>query len=202
MARKDDKSAKHTAANDGARSALAAAFLRHREGLRRFIARLVIRPEDVDDILQETFLNAFGVRDINAIESPRFYLYAVARRTAYRELKRQSARIARSIEEAAEHGEEPADGIVVDDAVYARMHFEALAGVVADLPVQCRRVFILRKIFGYSHKEISVSMGISISTVEKHLGRAMMRCMQDQRLRAFQEPDARTAGEAVVKMNE
>lgn len=202
MARTDDKTAKDREAKEGARSALATAFLRHREGLRRFIARLVIRPEDVDDILQETFLNAFGVQDLNAIESPRFYLYAVARRTAYRELKRQSARIASSIEEAAEHGEEPADGIVVDDAVYARMHFEALAGVVADLPVQCRRVFILRKVLGYSHKEISAAMGISISTVEKHLGRAMMRCMQDQRLRAFQEPDQRAAREPAVKLNE
>lgn len=174
----------------GARARLARAFLRHREGLRRFITRLVIKPEDVDDILQETFINAFGVRDLGAIKSPKFYLYVVARRTAAREIKRQSARMMQSIEEAAEAGSEPpAEEAPIDEAVCARMHFETLAGVVAELPPQCRRAFILRKVFGYSHKEISKSMGISVSTVEKHLARSMVRCLQDQRLRAFQEPD-------------
>ncbi len=186
-----------------AKDALIATFLRHRERLRRFIARLAIRPEDVDDILQETFINAFGVTNPSAIESPRFYLYAVARRAAYRELKRQSARMAQSLEEACEQGGEPAaDGVVIDDAVYAKMYFEALANVVGDLPPQCRRVFVLRKVFGFSHKEISSSMGISISTVEKHLARAMIRCSEDQRLRAFNEPDDTAAGEPAARRSE
>lgn len=169
-----------------ARVLIEGAFLRHREGLRRFIARLVIKPEDVDDILQDTFINAYGVADLGEIRSPKFYLYAIARRTAFRELKRQSRRMAQSIEDAIEKGDEPpAEEAPIDEAVHARAQFEALMGVVSEFPAQCRRVFILRKVLGYSHKEISDALGISISTVEKHLARAMMRCLQDHRLRAY-----------------
>lgn len=199
MAQEEDGEAR-SGAKAGARERLAGAFLRHREGLRRFITRLVIKPEDVDDILQETFINAFGVSDLGAIKSPKFYLYVVARRTAVREIKRQSMRMMQSIEDAVEAGAEPpAEEALVDDAVFSRMHFETLAGVVAELPPQCRRAFILRKVFGYSHKEISRAMGISISTVEKHLARSMVRCLQDHRLRAYQEPDEDAAGDAALE---
>lgn len=165
---------------------LAGAFLRYRESLRRYVARLVMRPEDVEDILQDTFLSVHNLKDAQDVRSPKFYLFAVARRTAYRELKRQSARVAESIEEAIEKGAEPAaDETPVDAAFEAREYFEILTDVVSDFPPQCRRVFILRKVFGYSHKEISAMMGISTSTVEKYLARAMMRCHQDHRLRGF-----------------
>lgn len=173
-------------ARGAGKSALAGAFMRHREGLRRFITRLVIKPEDVEDILQDTFVNAFSVKELGEVKSPKFYLYAVARRTAYRELKRQSGRMAQSIEEAIEKGDEPpSDEVRLEEALYSRAHFAVLSDVVAEFPAQCRRVFILRKVLGYSHKEISDAMGISISTVEKHLARAMLRCSQDHRLRVF-----------------
>ena len=166
--------------------ALASAFMRYRESLRRYIARLAIRPEDVEDILQDTFVSVHRVQDAESIRSPKFYLYAVARRTAYRELKRQAARGAESIEEAVEHGNEPAADISpLDEALEAREHFRTLTDVVAELPPQCRRVFVLRKVFGFSHKEISATMGISISTIEKYLARAMVRCLQDHRLGEF-----------------
>ncbi len=167
-------------------NALASAFLRYRESLRRYVARLAIRPEDVEDILQDTFVSVHRLENAETVRSPKFYLYAVARRTAYRELKRQAARMAESIDEAIERGAEPpADIAPLDEAFEARRHFETLTDVVAELPPQCRRVFILRKVFGFSHKEISAAMGISISTIEKYLARAMVRCLQDHRLSEF-----------------
>ncbi|MFC2954199.1 RNA polymerase sigma factor [Marinicaulis aureus] len=167
---------------------LASAFLRYRESLRRYIARLTIRPEDVEDILQDTFVSVHRLESAESIRSPKFYLYAVARRTAYRELKRQAARVAESIDEAIEKGDEPAADIApLDEALESRRYFETLSDVVAELSPQCRRVFVLRKVFGFSHKEISAAMGISISTTEKYLARAMARCLQDHRLSEFRD---------------
>ena len=74
--------------------------------------------------------------------------------------------------------------------------------MVAEFPAQCRRVFILRKVLGYSHKEISAAMGISVSTVEKHLARAMMRCFQDHRLRAFNDTQESAEDGAAKTINE
>lgn len=129
--------------------ALASAFLRYRESLRRYVARLVIRPEDVEDILQDTFLSVHNLKDAHEVRSPKFYLFAVARRTAFREMKRQAARIAESIDEAIEKGAEPAaHEAPADEAFESREHFEVLSQVVSELPPQCRRVFVLRKVFG------------------------------------------------------
>ena len=52
------------------------------------------------------------------------------------------------------------------------MHCEA----VAELAPQCRQVYLLRKVHGLSHKEIAVHLGIAVSTVEKHLMKAIEQC--------------------------
>lgn len=50
---------------------------------------------------------------------------------------------------------------------------------VLKLPPQCQRVFIMKRVYGYSHGEISAKLGISISTIEKHAATAMKRCLDD-----------------------
>jgi RNA polymerase sigma-70 factor (ECF subfamily) len=42
-----------------------------------------------------------------------------------------------------------------------------------ELSPQCRRVFVMHKLEGLSHPEISARVGISRSTVEKHMGSAL-----------------------------
>jgi RNA polymerase sigma-70 factor (family 1) len=41
------------------------------------------------------------------------------------------------------------------------------------LPVKCREVFLLSRIEQMSNKSIAQKLGISVSTVEKHIGKAM-----------------------------
>src|SRR5690606_20794216 len=41
---------------------------------------------------------------------------------------------------------------------------------------QCRKAFVLRKVYGYSQKEIADSLGISENTVEKHIATGIKRC--------------------------
>jgi len=44
------------------------------------------------------------------------------------------------------------------------------------LPPLCRRVFVLRKVFKLSHAEISEVLGVSHSTIEKHVAKGLVRC--------------------------
>ena len=60
-----------------------------------------------------------------------------------------------------------ADGSVI--ATYSNDGYRALADAIAELPTQCRRVFTLRKVYSLSPDEIAVRLGLSVSTVEKHL---------------------------------
>lgn len=53
-----------------------------------------------------------------------------------------------------------------------------LAQLVEQLPPQCRKVFTLRKIHGFSNDTIAKQMGLSVSTVEKHLVKALRLCTE------------------------
>ena len=47
---------------------------------------------------------------------------------------------------------------------------------VDSLPPVCRRAFVLRKVYKLSHGEIAEVLGITPSTIEKHVVKGMIRC--------------------------
>ena len=67
-----------------------------------------------------------------------------------------------------------------DDAVYQQVanneEFSQYCEAIRLLPVQCRKVFVLKKVYGYSQKEIAQQLDISESTVEKHVAMGIKRC--------------------------
>ena len=62
-----------------------------------------------------------------------------------------------------------------------------VAEFVRGLPAECRQVFTLRKVYGYSGKEIASRLGIPEHAVEEHLIQAARRCAQAA-------PDVRSLG--------
>ena len=66
----------------------------------------------------------------------------------------------------------------VYDQVSAKQEFEHFCEAVRHLPLQCRRAFVLKKVYGYSQKEIAENLNISENTVEKHIAMGMSRCRQ------------------------
>jgi DNA-directed RNA polymerase specialized sigma24 family protein len=53
-----------------------------------------------------------------------------------------------------------------------------VAELVRGLPAVCRQVFTLRKVYGYTGKEIASRLGIPEHAVEEHLIQAARRCAQ------------------------
>jgi RNA polymerase sigma-70 factor (ECF subfamily) len=51
-----------------------------------------------------------------------------------------------------------------------------LTQAVAQLPVECQRVFLMRKVEGLRVKQIATRLNVSVSTVEKRLARALLLC--------------------------
>ena len=66
----------------------------------------------------------------------------------------------------------------IDEIVNSHQELEVLVGAIQGLPDRCRQVFTLRKVYGYSQREIAVRMNISENTVEQHLTRAARRCAE------------------------
>lgn len=167
------------------------AFLEIRQLLRSILSRMVSNPDDVEDLLQDTYLKATAGERTTVVSNPKGYLVTVARSLALTELSRRSKQIFESIE-GARALEVISDEATGEEKLIGRQKLEIFASAVATLPPQCRRAFLLCKVFGLSYKEIAKEMGISVSTVEKHMIVALKRC--GAKLRAADEGRPETGG--------
>jgi len=149
--------------------------------LKAFISRFVNRPHDIDDIAQETFIRAFKAGSERAIEHPKAYLYRIARNLAFKELTKKSNKMTSFIEDSC-LPEVLGSDEDIEQRVGTLEKLDRVKTAIAELPPQCQRVFIMRKVYGFSHKEISQELGISVSTVEKHIVSGLKRCRQSVKL--------------------
>ncbi|MCV6604251.1 MAG: sigma-70 family RNA polymerase sigma factor [Porticoccaceae bacterium] len=136
--------------------------------IARVLRRYCLRQVDIDDILQETILRALEAEKRTDIQQPRSFLVGVAKNVARAELRRKSKNLEDTLE-VFDPEKHQCDKPSVESVVDARHRMEIFAQVVAELPPQCRKVFVLKHVYGVSHKEISRKLGIAVSTVEKHV---------------------------------
>ena len=151
------------------------AFLEHKRILVAYLARFSLRPEDVDDIMQESFARSFDASGRTSIDSPKSYLFMTARNLVFRQLRQQGRFLRNEIEQIDELAG-PAPGAALDVQLHNEQKMAVLLDAARSLPPQCRRVFLMRKFYGLSHKEIAAQLNISQSTVERHISNAIKRC--------------------------
>lgn len=158
--------------------------------LRRYLVRFSSDSHEIDDIIQETFIRAFGVELKRKINEPRAYLFKTAKSVAIDKIRKNknartepledSGLVNRLIDENQFSAEEWLDG---------RRKLAFLAEAVAQLPPQCQRAFILRRIDGLEYKQIANRMNISVSAVEKHVTNGVLKCSAYMRARGIEPAD-------------
>ena len=150
-------------------------FLENFTFLQKYLARYFTEHQDIEDVVQETYLRAYSAERHKVIEHPRAFLFRVARNLALTALKRKSRQITDYIEDF----ELPlaiGSADTVESEVEARQNIGIYCEAVTALPEQCRRVFLLRKVHGLSHKEIAERMNLTNSSVEKHILKGVLKC--------------------------
>ena len=179
---------------------LARRILPHEPALRRWLLRLAAQAADVDDIVQETYGTLAALESVAHIRDPRAYLFTTARSILLQQLRR--ARIV-PIESMAEidqlsipSGESSAESVALE-----RELLQMLSQRIARLPDRCREVFVLRKLQGYSQREIAQRLGISENTVEKHVGKGLRLLMEALGGSPRKDDDQAPAAEAGAPSN-
>ena len=161
-------------------SSVSVAFIKHETFLKKFLGRFLHRPQDIDDAAQEAFLKAFAAEKTQIVRSPKSFLFQIAKNVALQELTKKSKMITDYIEDLSD-STIPCEGRDLEDVIAAEQRLELFCRAAATLPPQCRRAFLMRKVYGMSQKEISEKLGISISTVEKHHTTGLKRCSEVMR---------------------
>ncbi len=146
--------------------------LPHEAALRRHVRRLSASGVDIDDIISEALIRAYTSADYTRIDNGRAFLFAVARNLLI-DLARRRAVV--SFDYMADLDKlNLADGAPsAETVVSARDEVRRLQQIVDALPPQCRRVFVMRRIDDLDLEEIAARLSLSVSTVEKHLSKAM-----------------------------
>ncbi|HLT90389.1 MAG TPA: sigma-70 family RNA polymerase sigma factor [Woeseiaceae bacterium] len=151
------------------------------DSLRKSLAsavRRIVPAKEVEDIVQETYVRLCLVEKPSEIKSPRSFMFEVARNLAKDHVKRAESRLVDAIGDDDELSARSSDDWCDDtlDRVSAEQEFSIFCNAIRSLPPQCRRAFVLRKVYGYSQREIARAMKISEKTVEKHIANGLKRC--------------------------
>ena len=151
-------------------------FLRFRTRLARAVARIV-QPSDIEDIVQETFLRCYQAAEKITIRHPRSFMLTTAKNLALNHVARADNHLVSRVA-SFEDSAVPLyrDNESRKDDPELQEEFLLLCQAVRTLPVQCRRAFILKKVYGLSRKEIASYMGIAESTVQKHIAKGVLLC--------------------------
>ena len=174
-------------------SAISVFYLQNRVLLRRFLTRFLRRSQDIEDIVQETFLRAWNAEKSTSIRSPKAFLFSIARNLALSELAGRSRLITNCATDLSAATALDAVSSAEEDAITAE-RLAVFYRAAGSLPLQCRRAFLLRKVYGMSHEEIARELNIATSTVEKHLAAGLSRCNEYMQARGHEPVRKHAAG--------
>lgn len=147
---------------------LALLYEREEPRLRGWLAQR-LGPDKAADFAQTAFTRMLGLAPDQraALRHPRAYLYRVARNLAINHVKSAAVRLERA---------ETADITLAEDphaALEARDMLRRLEAAIRKLPDRTREIFMAHRFEDLTYGQIAERMGISIKTVEKHIGLAL-----------------------------
>lgn len=151
-------------------------MLPHEADVRAWLRR-TLDPDDLEDVIQETYCQIAGLKDVGHIRSGRAYFFTAARSIVLMRLRR--ARIV-SIESVTEIenlnivGEEPSPERIAG----GRRELDRVRRLIEGLPDRCRRIFELRKIEGLPQREVAQRLGLAEHIVENDVTKGLKLILQ------------------------
>lgn len=145
-------------------------FIEYYSRLVDFVMYMMGDLDMAENCVQDVFLNLLLRKKNISIESDiKVYLYSATKKNCLRylrDLKIKQKYIVRNVE-VKNVQETPKDEINQGEIL------QAIKEAIQDLPTKTRTVFSMKKLDGLTYSEIARVQGISIKTVETHMGRAL-----------------------------
>jgi len=155
-------------------------FIAHYEALHRYAFTILKDHEDAKDAVQAVFLHIWEKRGRIAVHTSfRAYLFRSVYNHCINQLKKRAAE--------ERHYSHMVPEIVSDLALKDQLEEEQfykrkVDQVLAQLPPQCREVFIKSRAAQKKYADIAQELGISIKTVEAHMSKALKLIRQALRV--------------------
>ncbi len=146
--------------------------------LRRWLDARLRSREEANDMVQDAFARLVGSDTRDELRQPEAFLNRIVRNL----LIDRSRRLAnRTPHVPIDETNAPAARATQEDGIEVSQMRERYRSAVAALPPRTREVFVLHRVEGLGYKEIATQLGISVRTVEWHMGEALLRIGRDLR---------------------
>lgn len=174
---------------DGDAAAFDLLYARHKNGLRRYVARLVRESGPIDELLQDVWMNLIRTRATYTVQAKfTTFIYRVAHNRVIDHVRRQASAKVVSL-----HGhDDDEDNDVFDPPDHglneparqlnAKRQAQRLLELLERLPAAQREAFLLREEADMSVDEIAAATGVDRETAKSRLRYAvakLTRGMQD-----------------------
>ncbi len=176
----------------------------HVDRIYRFAQRLCGQVEDAQDLVQDTFLNAYrGLEGFRGDAQVSTWLYRIAARACLRLRRKRKGEPARelSLDEFIPTSEGefrlqlPTDGLSPEEALENKELKRALHQAIQKLPNKYRVVLVLRDMEGLTAKEVGTIMGLNERAVKSRLHRARLFVRRELSARGIGEPSRPPQGD-------
>jgi len=143
-------------------------FQTHEKELKRYLYRKLSCAETADDLIQETFLRIAERHSHVDFHNVRAYLYRIAQNLLIDHFRRERR------QQTYPDDSQPS----VEDDISGRQKLALLRKALLDLPLLTQRIFELNRMEGLTYAEVAQRLGVSESTVQKHLARGLCHAMK------------------------
>lgn len=163
--------------NRAADRALTALYRENIDRLRAYLNRLLKSEADAADVAQEAFLRLCRTPDFASFRHPRAVLFKTGYRLA---LNRMRQRLSNPLDRSEQVMDEFIGAFEpsAEETLIATEQEAAYGRALESLPHRCREVIELRTVQELSYKEMSDTLGLSVSTLEKHLAKGKRVCAE------------------------
>jgi len=135
----------------------------------------IVSKDDIEDIVQEAFIKTYEAQQNHEIEYQRTYMLRTVRNLALNHVNSAANTLNDPIENMDAL---PYDlvGHSLERKVESKERFLHFCRATDALSEDVKRVFLLKKIYGMKQQEIAELLGLSQSTVEKHVAKGLLMC--------------------------
>lgn len=149
-------------------------YVEHHGWLRGWLRQRLNNSADAADLAQDTFIRVLLARTSGTLQEPRRYLATIARGLVIDMYRR------RSLEQAYLEALKLRPEIHAPSAEDRALIFDSLLAIdrmLDGLGTRTRQIFLAVQLDGLSYEKTAERVGVSVSTVRKHLANALMHCL-------------------------
>ncbi|MBP7142875.1 MAG: RNA polymerase sigma factor [Opitutaceae bacterium] len=159
--------------------------LPHESALRAWLQARFQYHVDVDDVVQESYMRLLRVQATGPVANPRAFLFVSARNFALNQIRR-FRRERRNEDVEVDTAAVFSEVAGISEALIRAEDLRFLIQAIQALPNRCREIMTLRKIYGFSQREVAMKLGITENTVETQSRIGLRKCAEFFRRHGYQ----------------